>query len=364
MRVGVIRGDLPGSVFVADLEPTSQTNFPTEPAGQTRYIARPTAVTVGPFIATLPATLVSAGNISFPVTINAGNQTLKIKGASADPYTSVTVATGVYANMTALLVAVNAALLGTAFSAVAFSATKLTLRTTATGEGVRIQYDTTAGGSTFNTPAALAAGGANFTVPSAGSYITATLPVGGPLDVSTATIRASLGGGTTAAQVTAAADLIAPKFVESNTALESFLVGDLAALKSASFNPDPTRIPAFTPGAAITVVADDGSTPFAYAATALTNGQVNTPVAGAVTLTGTSLAGVGTPNSEIEETKVAFYLPGGVKSLTQYAIVAAGGTVSATLIVIPASLVPAGVVAGIQAQVQFKSFVTNKFTLI
>ena len=41
MYVGVIRGDLPGPLFLADLEQTSQTNFPTEPFGQTQYISRP-----------------------------------------------------------------------------------------------------------------------------------------------------------------------------------------------------------------------------------------------------------------------------------------------------------------------------------
>jgi len=365
MRIGVIRGDIPGPIFVADLEPTSQVNVPTEPAGQTRYISRPTAATVGPFVATVPATLVSSGTVTFPLTINAGNQTLKVKSAVADAYTTVLVATGVYANMTALVTAVNAALLNTAFKAQAFSTTKLALMTVATGESVRIQHDSTAGGSTFNTPGALAAAGANFTVPSAGALIAATLPVGGPLDVRAATIRTTLGAGLTNAQVTAAADLIAPKFVESNTVLDSFLSGDIKQLLSASFNPDPSRIPALTSGPAITVVQDDGNTLFTYAAPTLTNGQVNVPVAGAVTLTGLNLASPGSPNAELQETKVAFYVNGQTKTVTQYAIVAAGGTVTTTSIVVPASVVPAGaLVAGIKAQVQYKTFVSNKFTLV
>lgn len=364
MRVGVIRGDLPGPVFVADLEPTSQVNVPTEAPGQTRYISRPTAATVGPFVTSLSASLASTGNITFPVTINAGNQTLKVRQAVTDAYTVVLVPTGTYANINTLVAAANTALLGSAFKAQAFTATKMALLTVATGEGQRIQYDTTAAGSTFNTPAGLAAGGANFTVPSAGTFIAATLPVGGPLNVSVTTLRATLGGGLTDVQVAAAADLIAPKFVESNTALESFLVGELSGLRSASFNPDPTRWPALANGAAISVVQDDGVTPFVTSTPVLTNAQLNVPSAGAITLTGVSLAGVGLPNAEVEETKVGFYTPWGVKTVTQFVILRAGGRVSATSIIIPASVVPAGVTSGVAAQVQYKSFVSNKFTLV
>lgn len=359
MRIGVIRGDIPGPIFVADLEPTSQVNVPTEPAGQTRYISYPTATTVGPFIQTLPASLASTGNISFPVTIDFTNNYLKLTGLEA------TIPSGTYANILALVAAVNQVLAGLGYVAEVFSATKLVLKTTATGEGTTFSYDSTVGGSTFNTPAALDAAGATHTVPSAGAFILGTLPVGGPLDVRATTIRTILGAGLTNAQVAAAADLIAPKFVESNTVLDSFLSGDIKQLLSASFNPDPTRIPALASGPAITVVQDDGITLFTYDAPTLTNGQVNVPVAGAVTLTGLNLASPGSPNAELEETKVAFYVDGQTKTVTQHAIVAAGGTVTTTSIIVPASVVPAGaLVAGTKSQVQYKTFVSNKFTLV
>jgi hypothetical protein len=363
MRVGVIRGDVPGPIFLADLEPTSQTNFPVEPAGQTRYLSRPTSATVGAMLsASIPASLVSTGAITFPLTINGGNHTLRIRETGS--YAVLTVANAIYNNITTLVAAVNAAIGVLPIKALAFSSTKLALQTTLSkGAGTILQVDSVGNGSTFNTPAVLGAGGQTKTVPTAAAFITATLPVGGPLDVSAATIRTSLGGGLTDAQVGIAADAIAPQFVETDTALKSFQVGALSGLLSASYNPDPNRLPAITPGAAVTVVADDGSTIFSSSKPVLTNAQVNTPGAGDVTLTGLGLAGAGSPNSEVVATKVKFFLPVPV-TVDQYFIVAAGGTVSKTSIVLPAAVVPAGVAAGIKVQVQYTSLVSNQFTLV
>jgi hypothetical protein len=60
---------------------------------------------------------------------------------------------------------------------------------------------------------------------------------------------------------------------------------------------------------------------------------------------------------------VKFFLPVPV-TVDQYFIVAAGGTVSKTSIVLPAAVVPAGVAAGIKVQVQYTSLVSNQFTLV
>lgn len=153
MRVGVIRGDLPGPVFIADLEQTSQPTPTTAPPGQTRYISRPDATRIAAYL---------------------------------------------------------------------------------TAQG-------------------LAA--------SASTIITTCLPVGGPLDVSSATITGIAGlGAATAAQVKGIADLIAPQIAETSIARNSFLKGNLKGLLSASYNPDPSRTPALSNGAAITVVTDDGVT--------------------------------------------------------------------------------------------------------
>jgi hypothetical protein len=366
MRVGVIRGDIPGPIFLADLEPTSQTNFPTEPEGQTRYISRPTAVTVGAMMsASIPASRLS-GAIAFPVAINLGvNDALKLRDSGAGAYTTFTIPAAAYASMAALVTAINSVLVASNFVAVGISATTLALQTKTKGEGTYIQIDSVGGGSTANTPLALGAGGGSFTVPAPAAFIAATLPVGGPLNVSAATVKGSLGAGLTVAQVAEAADAIAPQFIETDTAIKCFLVGNLHDLRSASFNPDPNRFPPIVSGPAVTVVQDDGVSLFGLVATAptLTNAQFGVPAPGAVTLTGTGLAGAGTPNSEVVATKVKFMLPVPV-TLDQYFIVDAGGTVSATSIVIPAALVPAGVAAGTKVQVQYTSLVSNQFTLV
>ena len=365
MRVGVIRGDIPGPIFLADLESTSQANFPTEPEGQTRYLSRPTAVTVGAMMsASIPASLVSTGAITFPLVINALNHTLRIRETGA--YAVLTIANNTYANITTLVAAVNAAIGTLPIKAIAFSSTKIAFQTTADkGAGTTLQIDSVGNGSTFNTPAVLGVGGQSKTVPTAAAFITTTLPVGGPLNVSAATIRTSLGGGLTDAQVKAAADAIAPLFVETDVAIKSFLVGDIAKARSASYNPDPNRLPAIVSGPAVTVVEDDGSTLFSVAHTVptLTNAQFNVPAPGAVTLTGTGLAGFGLPNAEDRLTKVKFLLPVPV-TVDQYFITNAGGTCKSTSIVIPAALVPAGVKAGVKVQVQYTSLVSNQFTLV
>lgn len=370
MRVGVIRSDLPGPLFLADLEPTSQIDAPTEPAGQTRYVGRPNALTVGAMLsANIPASLGSTGNITFPLTINAGNQTLLIKFLASAGFTTVLIPTGVYADMAHLVAAMNPVLFVAGFVAlpVATNALRVTIMTLVKGAGSYIAYDTTAHGSTANTPLVLAAGGANFTVPTAAAYLAATSPVGGPIDVSASTIRTQLGMGLTVAQVAAAADVIAPKFIETDEAIKSFEVGNISKFLSASYNPDPNRLPALSSSPAVMVVQDDGVSAFVAPVPTLSNAQVNTPGAGQVTLTGTGLAGNGTPNSEVELTKVRFLQPGSnltLLSLSQNAITKAGGTVSKTSIVIPAALIPASIVAGIKAQVIYTSLASNVFTLV
>jgi hypothetical protein len=155
MRVGVIRGDLPGPIFINDLEPTSQYNASTEAGGQTRYLSRPSVSHVQALI---------------------------------------------------------------------------------------------------NKEAPLG---------SAAALILATSPVGGPLNVSPAAIRAVADLGTlTDGLVTQLQDAIAPHFVETSAVISSFSVGNLAKFKLGSFNPDPTRVPAFSDGPAISCVEDNGSTVF------------------------------------------------------------------------------------------------------
>lgn len=370
MRVAVIRGDMPGPVFLADMEAVSQFNPPTEPIGQQKYLSRPTSSSFGAVMAVYaPASLGSTADIVFPLAITAPTQTLKIKGAAADPFTSVLIPIGVYTTMTSLLAAINS-VLPAAFTAVPLAtspALRVALQTTAKGAGVRIQYDTTGGGSTANTPLALAVGGAIFLVPAASVVIAATVPVGGPIDVSPATVRGLLGAGLTAAQLAALTNALAPLFIETDVALKCFQVGDLKDLRNAAYNPDPNRLPPIANGPAVALVQDDGVTPFTAASAPLpliTAAAFNTPVPGWVTITGVGLAGPGSVNSEVVETVVKFFTAPDPQSVPQGIITpVAGGIVSATSIVIPISKVPAGVGIGTKVQVRFTSLASNQFTL-
>ncbi len=369
MRIGVIRGDLSGPVFIGDLEPTSQTDFSNEPPGQTRYIARPDATTLTKVFAAIPATIDSTSDIVFPLTIDNTNHTLLLRTAGAGLYTTVTIANAVYANIGTLITAINAALVTAGLSALAatsigLSATlRLAISTTASfGAGAAIGIDSNGNGSTANAALGLGVAARTVTVPTVASAITSLLPVGGPLDVRQATILSTVSYGLTAAQVKAVADVIAPQFVESNVAIQSFKGGNIAGLLSANFNPDPSRRPAIAAGAAITVVQDDGQTLLAVALPVITTADLDTPNAGDITITGTDLG-----NSE--QQSVTVKLSGAIsKSIVQKVIETTntGGTqgvVSSTSIVIPASLLAGASTVTTFAQVKYDSFISNRVVL-
>ena len=246
MRVGVIRGDLPGSLFLADLETVSETDFPIEPVGQTRYVSRPNATAIASYLAS--------------------------QGLAA----------------------------------------------------------------------------------SATTLISTTVPVGGPVDVSSATIKGVAGlSGASNAQVAALQDLLAPKFLETDVVIESFQVGELSKLLSSHFTPDSTRLPALATGPAIAVVMDDGVTPFTAPLPTISS-AVNG--GGNLTISGTALG-----NSELyDATRVRAYNTalGVSHTATQRAIVHAGGSVGASSVVVPQSLLP-GVAAGWSVQLEFTTLVSN-----
>lgn len=205
-----------------------------------------------------------------------------------------------------------------------------------------------------NTPLGFGASSVTRTMPSAATFITALNPVGGTLDVSNTAINAV--GATTNANAlsliptsrgtqTALADAIAPKLAETPVVLDSYLVGQIAGYRNAGFNPDSRRVPALPASAAIAVVADDGSTPYS-----LTLPTVSTAViaGGIITITGTGLG-----SSERMETTVK--LAGNISVvIEQKRLVQAGGSVSATSIVIPASLIPGAAATTTTVQVKVR----------
>jgi len=342
MRIGVIRGDLPGPIFLADLETVSQRDPAIEPPGQTYYVSRPTTAE----LETVLASTVGAGattqgsNISatFPLTIGAGTQTLKIRASAAAAYTVVLVPLAAYNTLADLVAGVNTVLVGTGFVARAGVATgTFAIESTTYGVNSYLQVDSTIGGSTFNTPAGFLAGGVVRTMPAAASYITACNPIGA-LDVSTATMN-GVGVGTNSTALafipalrgtqTALAQAIAPRIVETEVALRSFQVGNIAGFKSANFCPDSRRLPPLPSGPAIAVVQDDGVTAFAYPVPNVVNAVV---AGGNLTINGTGL-GTNERKETVVKTTGAVY-----KVLEQAAIEHAGGTVAAGQIVVPLTM--------------------------
>lgn len=374
MRVGVIRGDIAGPIAIMDLEPISQYDPPTEPEGQERRIGRPDLTVVGSVVATIPAGLKGNVDISGGAVIGPGNRTLRAKVSVAAGFTVVQVAQAAYLTGQALVNAVNAAIVAAGLGATARlddTGTFLVLQSNTPGTGSYIEVDGAL--STFNAVVGFNLAGDNFTEPTTAAVIVATLPVGGPLDVSVATLSALVGGGATAAQLTAVADSIAPRFIETDVAIKSFQVGMISGFRGATYNPDPSRLPPLPLGAAIEVVADDGVTPFVAPLTVITNAVKNAPNAGDITISGTNL---GFPDPAVDASVVKITSADRTTFVKLYQKVIrttnTGGTqgrVTPTTIVIPASLLLTNLgvalgVAGSKAIVQFTSFASNEFTVV
>lgn len=366
MRIGVIRADLPSPVLLSALESVSQYNPSTEPRGQEVYVSRPTVAEVESVLANATygaGAVLNGGDISgsFPLVIDGTNDDLRIKTSAAAAFTTVLIPQASYADLTALIAGLNTVL----------PALGITARTNVAGNGVAlesntkgvtsyIQNDTIANGSVANTPLSLA-NGATRNMPAASAFITATLPVGGPLDVSTATIN-GVGAGNNANALSliptargtqeALADAIAPQFVETPTLIDSFLVGQISQLLSANFNPDPRRKPALVNGAAIVCVQDDGSTAYAPTLPTVASATLNSPSAGDITIAGTGLG-----NAERLETVVK--VSGAVNKVLQQKIITTnGGSVSDTAIVLKAVLIPGATTVTTSVRVQVRQRVS------
>jgi len=368
MRVGVVRGDMPGPVFLSNLEPVSQYNPSTEPRGQEVYVSRPTVAEVEGVLANSTygagATL-NGSDItgSLPLTINGSNDDLKFRTSAAASFTTVLIPQAGYSTLAALAAAIDSLTrpYGVA-GRVNAAGTGVALESLTYGVNSYLENDTVANGSVANTDLGLADGAVR-TMPSAATFITALNPVGGSLDVSTTTINA-VGSGTNANALSlipstrgtqeALADAIAPQLVETPTVLDSFLTGQISELLNSNFNPDPRRVPALSNGAAVSVVTDDGSTTFTLTLPTVSSATLGSPAAGDITIAGTGLG-----NSERLETVVK--VSGDVnKILYQKVIEANGGSVSATSIVIPAVLIPGAATVTTFVQVQVRQHVSTK----
>lgn len=369
MRVGVIRGDMPGPVSIMDLETISQYDPPTEPRGQERRFGRPDPTNVGNALAVIPAGIIGTVDVSTGATIAAGTHTLMARISPAPTaFTTVTVANGVYASGAALVAAINTAIVTAGLNArvrLDDTGTYLVLQSGVLGVDSYIEVDVVAN-STINTPVGFNVLGDDFTIPDVATVITALNPVLGALNVSVAHLKTHLGAGPTDAQLTRVADTIAPHFVDTDVTIKSFQVGMLHGFLGATYNPDPNRNPPLANGPAISVVQDDGVTPFVAPLTVITGAVHNAPNGGDITITGTNLGSAGTVNSEVEATVVRVTSADGSRYVKLYqAIIEStltGGTqgkVSATQIVIPASLLNSLGVVGSKVIVQYTSLASG-----
>jgi hypothetical protein len=317
--------------------------------------------------------VLNGGDISgtFPLAITGANDDLKLRlSAAPTAFTTVLIPTAVYATLSSFIAAVNSVVSGIGVLArLNVAGNGIALESLTKGVTSYLENDSIAGGSVANAPL-LIADGVVRTVPSAATYILATLPVGGPLNVSSALIN-GLGVGTattalgiipTARGTTAAvAQAIAPRLFESTTAVDSFLVGDISELRNAAFNPDSRRIPPLVSGPAITVVQDDGVTLFAATLPVITLADLNTPAPGDLTITGT---GLGTLERQETVIHLANSTTGYSKTLLQKFIEAGGGTVSPTSVFIPATLIPGATLATTTAQVKVRQRVSGVAALV
>lgn len=214
-------------------------------------------------------------------------------------------------------------------------------------------------------------------VATAAALITATAPgyAGGgsvpAVDISMTHIKTVSGlSGATDAQVDALQNMLGYRFVETDAVKKSVLAGCLHGYLSSSFNPDSRgdiNHPPATAGQAIKVVQDvNHLSTTTTAFTVLTPTITGLTLSGTLTVTGASggLSGYGLYEPTV------IIIGNGARRITQAQILAAGGTVSDTSIVVPASLIAAtSTVTTVPATgktwvlVQVNDMLSNKFAL-
>lgn len=369
MRVGVIRNDLSAPILAADLEQVSRRNSSVDAPGQVAYLSYPTVATVEAALAdstTGVGATITGSDISgsLPLTVNGTNDVLELKTASGDAFTAYSIANAAYASVDALVDALNTAFGTDPVRAFNGGNDNIVLESTLYGVDSYLESDTIAGGSTGNTDLGFADGVAR-DMPAASAFITAAGLPGGPMDLSQATMEVVGAGSNSnalepyydAGQYIGVLDAFAQLFAETDVAVESCLVGMMSGFASAAFNPD-SRNNSVTAGAAVTILDDDGSA-FSQTVPTATSATLDTPAAGDVTIAGTGLGKESGDSTEpLRSTTVKF--TGAVsKTLPQESIEAAGGSVSDTAVVVPASLIPGATTTTTSVQVKFRQLVSD-----
>lgn len=145
-----------------------------------------------------------------------------------------------------------------------------------------------------------------------------------------------------------------PQTKPTNPAINGYI--DLRQTERVAFSAGKGKIKKLADAGFVTVVS---FTMADVAAPAVTNAQLGVPGAGAITITGTNLLSLA-PN----ESSVLVTGTGGPLTLTQSAIVAAGGSVGNLSIVIPAALVPGVAAATTFVRVIADDQLSNAFALV
>lgn len=267
MRVAIVRSDI-GKVLLDDVESSSQRNFSSEPAGQSRYFVKPSDVQLTTTLAGHAYVTKQGSNNAATVDTTGANGTkLNIRTSSTAAYTQVTVTSNAALAKTVIVTELNAAFAaaGLGVKARISGTNQLTLDTTAKGPSAYLEISASSPSTgALHTVLGLATTAVSGL--SVSALKTAVYPSSTTVDVSSATITALstfslMVSADSTALVKAVADVVAPSLVETGPALLSFVYGKLSKLKSASFQPGGSRV-GLPAGVAAAVVDDDGSTGF------------------------------------------------------------------------------------------------------
>lgn len=268
MRVGIVRTDLPGAIYLQDVENTSQRNFSSQPRGQSRNFRYASDALLTGVLNTY-AFLSLRGSNTGATADTDPNDTLRIRASATQPYSVITVTASDTAAKAAIANELNIAFQNAAlpFVASVVGTNQIQIDTVApnSGPGALLDIDTVANGSTLNTALGLT-DGATLTGLTLTALRTAVYPTSVTINVATATITAlSTFTNLTTAQQTALVDgiaeAVAPQLTETGPVLRSFAYGTISKLTDTSFQPGGAR-GGLVAGLAAAVVADDGSTPF------------------------------------------------------------------------------------------------------
>jgi len=268
MRVGIVRSDI-GSVYLSDVENRAQRCFSSEPAGQSRYFAKPSDAEFLAVLNEYGATALKGNNSSASVDTDPSN-TLRVRTTAGAAFTVITV-TALNSCPKATIVAdLNTGFTNAGLNLQAvLQSNQVIIKTTGASNGPDgyIELDSVGNGSTLNSVLSNAwNSGVSVSGVTVSSLKSTVYPSSTTVNVSSGQIDnlsqfAALPTADLANLVDAVADLVAPRLVETGPVLLSFTYGILSKLTDSTFQPGGARV-GLPAGVAAAVVEDDGSTPF------------------------------------------------------------------------------------------------------